>query len=62
MDEKEREEARRNRRLLYIFGFAIFWELLGRPLAGLICPHMELPPSLIRELVQLSNMLSGMTF
>ena len=60
MDEKEQEEALRNKRLLWIMGLAFFWELVARPLLGIICPQMELPPSLIRELLQLANMASGL--
>lgn len=59
MDEKGAQEERRNRRLLYVFGFVLVWELLGRPFLAHLCPTHELPPSLIREILNL-GIFSGM--
>ena len=57
----EQAEAIRNRRLLLLCGFVLAWELLGRPILAVLVPDLELPPSLLRELVQTAGMLSGLT-
>ena len=59
MDERERELARRNARLLWLFIFAFLWELLGRPIFGICFPGIELPPSLLRELLRLASGMEG---
>lgn len=53
MDMRERGESLGSRRLLLICVFVLVWELLGRPFLAHLCPEHELPPSLIRELVEM---------
>lgn len=60
MDDKELAEAARNRRLLWICAFALIWELFVRPLLGILFPGIELPPSLLREILNLAGALNGL--
>lgn len=61
MDDREQAEALRNRRLLWLCGFVLAWELIGRPMLALYVPDLELPPSLLRELLQVASTLSGLS-
>ena len=62
MDDKERERALLNERLLWLMGFALLWELLGRPLLMKAFPDVDLPPSLLREVLSMASSLSGLPF
>lgn len=62
MDMKQRDDVRVLRRLFWLFGLALMWELIGRPLLGIFAPQLELPPSFLQELLPILGRLADLAF